>query len=56
MLFVGVMLVVLAATLRTAYEGAGWRWAARRRFSGQLIKDEEIFDYGAFGKVSGTGG
>ena len=28
-LFVGVMLVLLAAMLRTAYEGVGWRWVTR---------------------------
>ena len=28
-LFVGVLLVLLAATVRTAYEGVGWRWITR---------------------------
>ncbi|MGC9445211.1 MAG: hypothetical protein ACP5E9_09850, partial [Candidatus Methanospirareceae archaeon] len=28
-LFVGVVLVLLAAMLRTAYEGVGWRWVTR---------------------------
>ncbi|MGC9445155.1 MAG: hypothetical protein ACP5E9_09560, partial [Candidatus Methanospirareceae archaeon] len=38
-LFVGVMFVLLAAMLRTAYEGVGWRWVTR---SMQQLRDEHL--------------